>query len=94
MEKELSRALNNLKEKTGIAVQAVSENGEFFASTISEYQPLPKDLNLTTMPLVQRDGKTYFKFNFGGNLFYAVIFGESQLEKSYVGFISACISRR
>ncbi|MBQ3234638.1 MAG: helix-turn-helix domain-containing protein [Clostridia bacterium] len=91
MEKELSRVLQGVKEKTGILVQAISENGEYFASTMAEYiADLPSAFT-SGASVIQLEGKTYFKFNFGGNLFYAVIGGDGESERRFANLIAGYI---
>ncbi|MBO7214912.1 MAG: helix-turn-helix domain-containing protein [Clostridia bacterium] len=91
MEKELSRVLQAIKEKTGILIQSISENGEYYASTMAEFEPNLENAFAQSGELIQTDGKTYFKFNFGGNLFYAVIVGDTSVEKRYANLIAGLI---
>ena len=91
MENELSRILQAIKEKTGILVQSISENGEYYASTIEEFDVTLESAFPQSGDVVQVNGKTYFKFNFGGNLFYALIFGDTSVEKRYANLIVGLI---
>ena len=64
MERELIRVLNAVKDKTGIKIQAVSENGVYYASTIGEFIAIGQDWFSSAKEIGEVDGLTYFKFNF------------------------------
>ena len=87
MEKELSRILIGLREKSGILVQAISSSGEHYASTFPEFEPINEDITAQVNSVYQADKRTYFKFNFGGEIFYGVIMGDSVVEKNYANLI-------
>jgi carbohydrate diacid regulator len=88
MEKELTRILQTIKEKTGLLVQAVSKSGSVYASTLSEFTPIDNDnLNGVT----QSNGKTIFTFKFLGEDFYGLILGDTISERRYAELISSFI---
>ncbi len=91
MERELLRVLNTVKDKTGIKIQAVSENGVYYASTIGEFIPIVQDWFLSQEDVNQTDTLTYFKFNFGGNKFIGLIEGASESQKNYASLITGYV---
>ena len=90
MERELLRLLNSIKEKTGIEVQAVSDNGIYYASTQSEFHQVKEDL-LIKDSVVQDDENTYFKFNFSSLKFIGMIKGCGETERNYAKLIISFI---
>ncbi len=90
MEKELSRILQGIKEKTSILVQAVSVGGEYFASTMPEFIAVDETA-VSSNQITQKDGKTFFKFSFGGQFFIAVIDGDGEPEKNYANLITGYV---
>ena len=91
MEKELSRTLQGIKEKTGILVQASTQGGEIFASTMPEYLSVDDSVFSSPLQIIQEDGKTYFKFLFGGQSFVGVISGDGESEKKYASLIGGYV---
>ena len=89
MERELLRILSSIKEKTGLTVQAVSENGLYYASTKQEFIPIDSEISIKDGEVVQKGEFTYFKFSFGGNKFIGLIEGVSKAEINYAHFISS-----
>ena len=87
MERELLRVLSSVKDKTGIKIQAVSENGVYYASTIEEFIPISQELFSSAEEVGTIDNLTYFKFNFGGNKFIGIIEGTDQTQKNYASLI-------
>ncbi len=87
MERELLRALNTVKDKTGIKIQVVSENGVYYASTIDEFISVNQDLFSSSNEVGEMDGFTYFKFTFGGNKFIGVIEGVGEEKRNYASLI-------
>ncbi len=91
MEKELFRILTTIKEKTGIEIATLSEDGLKEASTFQEFIPLDYSLLKSTNEEVVVDevkNKTYFKFLFNGVKYIAGINGVTNNEKNYAMFIS------
>lgn len=91
MERELSRIMSAVKEKTGIEIQSVSECGTYYASTKKEFIKVPPEYFAAVSDIIQIDGKTYFKFNFGGIKFMGLIDGDSECEKKYAGLITGYV---
>ncbi len=87
MERELSRLLLKVKEKTGMEIQVVSECGTYFASTKKEFIKVPSDYFTLQSDVNSKDGKTYFKFNFGGVKFLGLLEGCGEWEKKYAELI-------
>ena len=87
MERELLRVLRAVKDKTGIEVQAISDSGLYYASTINNFIPVkPEDFSSSNDVFCDTE-YTYFKFNFGGSKFLGLIFGTSEHEKNYAHLI-------
>lgn len=87
MERELSRILLLVKEKTKIEIQAVSECGTYFASTKKEFSKVPPEYFSLQSDIIEEEGKTYFKFNFGGVKFIGFFDGCGDWEKKYAELI-------
>ena len=87
MERELLRILSVIKEKTGITVQAVSENGVYYASTKEVFIPLKEGVTLQDNEVAVVDDYTYFKFSFAGNKFIALIDGAGDIQTNYAHLI-------
>ncbi len=92
MEKELSRILQGIKEKTGILVQASTQSGDIFASTMPEYLSIDSSVLSSPSQIVRNGGRTYFKFLFGGQTFIGVIDGDGEPEKNYASLIIGYVS--
>ena len=60
MEKELERILYNIKEKTGISCDCISENGIISASSSVEYTPITTDF-FKGVYQSEYENRTYFK---------------------------------
>lgn len=91
MERELLRVLNAVKEKTAIEVQAVSENGIYYASTQSEFCQIEQELFLEDKPIIQTNKNTYFKFVFSSVKFIGMIKGDGVIENNYAELIQSFI---
>ena len=91
MERELSRILTSIKEKTGIDIQCISENGVYYASTKEEYFDFPINIHVGRDVLPTVDGHTFFKFNFGANKFIGAIEGDDEVSHNYATLISGYI---
>ncbi len=87
MERELLRILTVIKEKTNVEVQAVSENGLYYASTKQIFIPLNAEINLVDGEVKSEGEHTYFKFSFAGNKFIGLIDGVGEKETNYAHFI-------
>lgn len=87
MERELSRILLALKEKTQIEIQVVSECGTYFASTKKEFIKVPSEYFSSQVNIMLEDGKTYFKFSYGGVKFIGIFDGDGEWEKKYAELI-------
>ncbi len=87
MERELSRILLGIKEKTQIEIQVVSECGTYFASTKKEFIKIPTEYFSSQVNIICENGKTYFKFTFGGVKFIGLIDGDGDCEKKYAELI-------
>jgi carbohydrate diacid regulator len=90
MERELYGILTAIKDKTGIEIAVLSEDGVKEASTFSTYIPL--DYNLikscgSEVLVDSENDKTYFKFVFNGIKYIGVINGASKNESNYAVFI-------
>lgn len=93
MERELSRILSSIKEKTGIDIQCVSENGVYYASTREEYFDFPTNIHLRKDEVFASLGHTFFNFNFAGNKFVGAINGENEVSRNYATLISGFIEQ-
>lgn len=91
MERELLRLLNQIKEKTGIEVQAVSDNGIYYASTQDEFTQIFSDVFQNDKTIVQANSNTYFKFTFSSVSFIGMIKGSSVIENNYAELIQSFI---
>ncbi|MBR6736976.1 MAG: helix-turn-helix domain-containing protein [Clostridia bacterium] len=91
MERELSRLLSSVKEKTGIDIQCVSENGVHYASTREEYYDFPLNVNAHKEVVFALEGYTYFRFTFSANKFIGAIEGEGDVSHNYASLISGLI---
>lgn len=93
MEKELLGILNTIKNKTGIDVAVISDNGLIEANTYGEYVKLPSvTFNERKDPVVlQEENLTCFYFSFNGTNFTGAIEGVSAIELNYAIFISSFI---
>lgn len=90
MEKELERILYNIKEKTGICIDCVSENGLISASSSSEYLPItPEEFNVVYQS--NYENRTYFKFNFASTSFVGAISGCDETSKNYAHLVASII---
>lgn len=90
MEKELERILYNIKEKTGISCDCISENGIISASSSVEYTPITTDF-FKGVYQSEYENRTYFKFNFGGVAFVGAIYGSNDVAKNYAELIASII---
>ena len=91
MERELSRILTSIKEKTGIDIQCISENGVHYASTKEEYFDFPLNIHVGRDALPTQDGHTFFKFNFATNKFIGAIEGDGEVSRNYATLIAGLI---
>ena len=87
MERELSRILLSIKEKTGVEIQAVSECGSYYASTKKEFEKVPSEYFSNQNEIIRENIKTYFKFNFGGIKFIGSLDGDGEWENKYAKLI-------
>ena len=87
MERELLRIFQTVKEKTGIEIQAISENGIYYAITQEEFTVAPQNVFNANEEIVTENGNTYFKFNYGGNKFIGMIKGDNEKERNYATLI-------
>ena len=97
MERELLRILNSVKDKTGIEVQAISDNGVHYASTKPTFVPIKQE-DFSRDSEVFSDGEyTYFKFIFLGIKFLGLIDGCGTHINNYahliIGFIEMSQSK-
>lgn len=92
MDKELSRVVYAIKNKTGIDVDCASLNGGDYISTRNDYVPqdLPEDID----ELLCDGGKTYFKFEFNGEKYVGILFGDDEVYKNYAIFIADYLEMR
>lgn len=87
MQRELSRIILSVKEKTGIEIQVVSECGTYFASAKKEFIEVPVEYFSNQIGIIQGKGKTFFKFSFGGVKFIGLFDGDGAWEKKYAQLI-------
>ena len=90
MERELFGILTSIKEKTGIEIAVLSEDGLREASTFSSYFPLDYSAVKSWGGDVFVDSetdKTYFKFVFNSIKYIGGINGSSKNESNYAVFI-------
>lgn len=87
MERELLRIFQAVKDKTGIEIQAISENGVYYASTQEEFTVIPPNAFNSSEDVLVLNGNTYFKFNFGGNKFCGMLKCDGEKEKNYATLI-------
>ena len=90
MEKELERILYNVKEKTGISIDCVSENGLISASSSSVYTPITTN-DFNSIYQSKYEDRTYFKFTFSGTAFVGAINGSNEVYKNYAELIVTVI---
>ncbi len=86
MERELYGILTAIKDKTGIEIAVLSEDGVKEASTFSSYIPLDYSLikSCGSDVLVDTENdKTYFKFVFNGIKYIGGINGSTKNENNY-----------
>ncbi len=90
MERELYGILTTIKDKTGIEIAVLSEDGIKDASTFSTYFPLDYTFTKTwnnDFFVDEEKDKTYFKFTFNGIKYIGGINGSSKNESNYALFI-------
>ena len=91
MERELLRILTAVKDKTGIEVQAISDNGVHYASTKSTFIPIKQE-DFARESSVFSDGEyTYFKFNYLTDKFLGLIDGCGVHANNYAQLIMGFI---
>lgn len=90
MEKELERILFKIKEKTGISVDCVSENGLISVSLSNEYVPItPEEFKKVYQS--DYENRTYFKFNFMSTAFVGALNGSDAVAENYANLIAEII---
>ncbi len=90
MERELERILHNIKQKTGISIDCVSENGLISASTSKEYVPITPNEFKDVYQSAYED-RTYFKFGFANTAFVGAVSGHDKTAKNYANLIVSII---
>ena len=93
MNRELLRILTLIKDKTGIEIAVISQDGSIDISTFNEYFSISyKDLiGESDVYNDVKNKRMLFKFKFGGKLFVGAIKGNSNVYSNYAVFIKDMI---
>ncbi len=94
MQKELTRILGVIRDKTGICVTALSTDKTVEASSFKDYFGVDFNKDFKTETFIDKENcLTYFKFEYSGLKFLGAIKGADEVSKNYATFISEYIER-
>lgn len=92
MDKELLRTVCALKSKTGIDIDCAALSGGDYISTRVDY--VPQELPEFSGEFLSEKGKTYFKFDFGGEKYAGILFGSGAVYDNYATLIADYLETR